>query len=464
MANILKISTPLIEKNPIQPNKQVADPTVPFNLSDISKVIKPAQQSEILKQNNGLIEREDAPTILMNMLKDPSVTVGFLKNIYMLEEIIKLLPVNNNVVSAEIEQLFNSLLVKPEQVSPELILQELATSSFKGELFDFLRQVVAQNPKQEIGYNVANLLKSLNMVETKEKMLGSIANTLSYLSESVKSSTNLSVKLQELSAKFTEPNALKNFPSLKGQVLELMQAVEQSILYTPKLQKIVPLLTYNLSRVNDNPDFLRESIAALITNMDSIPQKEKLAGLIKEFLTRDKVSDKKPSQVMDALIKIISKESAEESVNLLNAGKIEKIVHSLLSSPCNFTPLLHFIVPVQSFDMKTFAEIWVDPQDEEASGKSGETGLHFMIVFDVDGIGQFEVEMFVNGQDIALKLLCPPAYVSEFSGFGEAVSGAIAGTRYRFNSVKVDKLEKHRSLMDVFKTLPHRRAGIDVTV
>ncbi|MEG2851754.1 MAG: antitoxin, partial [Hydrogenoanaerobacterium sp.] len=142
MSNILKISTPLIEKNPIQPNKQVVDPSIPFNLSDVSKVMKPAQQSEILKQNTGMIEHEDAPTILMNMLKDPAVTVGFLKNIYMLEEVIKLLPVNNNTVSAEIEQLFNALLVKPEQVSSEIILQEFASTSFKGELFDFLRQVL----------------------------------------------------------------------------------------------------------------------------------------------------------------------------------------------------------------------------------------------------------------------------------------------------------------------------------
>lgn len=464
MANILKISTPLVDKNPIQANKPVADPTIPFNLSDISKVMKPAQQSEILKQNNGLIEREDAPTILMNMLKDPSITVGFLKNIYMLEEIIKLLPVNNNTVSKEIEQLFEALMVKPEQISPELILQEGASTAFKGDLFEFLRTALADNPKPEMRYAIANLLKSLNVVETREKMLGSVANTLFYLADSLKSSPKLAAKLQTLAEQFVQPGAIKQFNSLKNEVLTLMQSVEQSILYTPKLEKLVPMLTYNLSRVNDNPDFLREAIAGLMTVLDGIPQKEKLAEVLKEFLTSDRAAQKKEPQVMDALIKIISKENGDEKLNLMNAGKIEKIVHSLLSSPCNFTPLLHFIVPLQSDDMKAFAEIWIDPQDEEAGGGGRETGIHFMIVFDVDGIGQFEVEMFVNGQDIMLNLLCPPAYVEEFSGMSGRLAKDMAGMRYRLASVKVDKLEKHRSLMDVFKTLPHRRAGIDVTV
>ena len=36
------------------------------------------------------------------------MTVNYLKNIYMLEEIINLLPVNNNTVTQEIRQLFDA--------------------------------------------------------------------------------------------------------------------------------------------------------------------------------------------------------------------------------------------------------------------------------------------------------------------------------------------------------------------
>ena len=38
----------------------------------------------------------------MNLLKDPDVRVNYLKNIYMLEEIISLLPVNKTVTKKSV--------------------------------------------------------------------------------------------------------------------------------------------------------------------------------------------------------------------------------------------------------------------------------------------------------------------------------------------------------------------------
>ena len=70
----------------------------------------------------------------MNLLKDPAVTVNYLKNIYMLEEIINLLPVNNNTVTQEIRQLFDALLIDPDHIVDELVDQEYASTLFKGEL------------------------------------------------------------------------------------------------------------------------------------------------------------------------------------------------------------------------------------------------------------------------------------------------------------------------------------------
>ena len=68
----------------------------------------------------------------MNLLKDPAVTVNYLKNIYMLEEIINLLPVNNNTVTQEIRQLFDALLIEPDHIVDELVDQEMRPPCLKG--------------------------------------------------------------------------------------------------------------------------------------------------------------------------------------------------------------------------------------------------------------------------------------------------------------------------------------------
>lgn len=483
MADILKISTPLIDKAPVQPGKQVADPSVPFNLSEIEKVIQPNQQSEILKQNNGLVEQE-SPAILMNMLKDPSVTVSFLRNIFMLQEIIQLLPINNSTLTQEIQQLFDALLVKPGDIVPELVRQEQTSTAFKGELFDFLRDLLAASPKPEMNYGVANLLKSINGTLSRRSILDSVSNSFQFLAMSLKSSPKLSARLMSLSNLFRADTAPNQFAALKNEALSLMKEVEGSILFTPKLAKVLPLVIYNLSRFNDNPDFLQDATASLLTLMDGEKQKQTLMDLLYRFLTGARMPQES-SRVMDVLAQIIHKQSAAdmegeegevelmrgkkipvEEMRLLSSEKIDKIVSSLLSSPCNYTPLLHFIVPVQDMDIKSFAEIWIDPNDEGESkgGEDAAENIHMLIVFDVEGIGRFEAELFVHQKDITLTLLCPPMYVAAFSGISTDIARSVGGTGYRFKDIAVDRLERPRSLMDVFKALPRKRTGINIKV
>ena len=183
---------------------------------------------------------------------------------------------------------------------------------------------------------------------------------------------------------------------------------------------------------------------------------------------RDVRGVEEESKVIDTLAKIIAKQAGSEEVNVLSGDKVDKIITSLLSSPSNFTPLLHFIVPVQFEDMRAFAEIWVDPNaegDETARRKNqGGDANRMLMVFDVEGIGRFESELYVQNKRIALNLLCPPAYVDAFRGLGPAIRQAISGTGYSFESINIDRMERTHSLMDVFTDLPHRRTGIDVKI
>lgn len=468
MADILRITTPVVNKNQLQANRPVADNILPFNPQELSKVVKPNPHGEMLKQNNGMIEKEQASTILMNLLKDPSVTVNFLKNIYLLQEVIKLLSVNNTTVTQEIEQLFDSLLVKPEEIVPEMIRQENTSTAFKGEIFNFLRTLVAADPTPEMKYAVANVLKSINGTTGRQSIMEAIANSLSFLSDSVDASKSLSGRLHELSQQLRSPDSQPMFHELKTEVLKILNEVEGSILFSDKLAKVVSITHYNLSRFNDNPDFFHEAVSNLLLLLDGKDQKGKFMAAVRDFTEKHDFSrtNEDTSKIMDVLAKIIGKESENSSRSIMTSEKVEKIIQSLLSSPCNFTPLLHFVVPVEYLDLKSFAEIWVNPDGSQDmnEGGGGEKKLHMLIVFDIEGMGQFEVELFVSGKTVDFALLCPPAYADAFAAARGKFARSIAGTSYQLGDIKIDKLERSRSLMDVFKSLPRKRTGVDVKV
>ena len=469
MPDLLKITTPVVNKADTPSVRQAQDAVTAFDLQNIQKVVKPEAQAELLKQNNGMLENPEAPAILMNLLKDPSVTVGVLKNIFMLQEIIGLLPVNNTPLTPELEQMFGAMLVRPEDIVAELLRQEDTSTMFKGELFDFLRAVIAQpGQTRETTAAVATLLKALNNYMGNQDILDAVANTLQYLGQGLEPSRELSGRLLELSSLFRRSEAPEQFQALKQEVLSILKEVEESILYSPKMQKVSAITVYNLSRYNDNPSFLQESISNLLINLDA-RQRQQFQRAMASFLAPSRRGQpRQGSSIMDILAQIIGKEAKDKELTLVNSEKIERIIHSLLSSPCNFTPLLHYVVPVQYENMRAFAELWINPngqEDEKEQDRDGERNIHMLVVFDLEGIGRFETELYVREQTIDLSLFCPPPYVRVFErALKNGLSASMAGLSYKLGEFRVERLERTRSLMDVFKSLPYKRTGVNVKI
>ncbi len=468
MADILRVTSPVINKNTIQPDKAQRDPSVPFDMQEIRHVTKNPSGSGLLGQHN-VFQKEAGAATLMNLLKDPAVTVNYLKNIYMLEEIISLLPVNNTTMTQEIRQLFDALLISPEHIVDELVDQEYASTLFKGPMFDFLRNLLNQKP--ELRLETADFLKAVNGKLSRQDVLDSVANSLEYLSEQLAGSRNLAAVFEALAGKvraMAADGGQEDWESVKPEIRQALDELEGSVLYSPQTARVIPNILYNMSRYQDNESYLQEALLSLLIHINSREEKEHFKMLLKDYLVQFRTPEnaRNRSRIMDTLAEIISKQDRETPMNSLNGEKIEKIITSLLSSPCNYTPLLHFVIPVDYQGMKAFSELWIDPKDEDGGGQNqeAEDRVHVLITFDIPGIGQMEAEFKVSGQRMWMYLYCPAAYVPVFQGLAPEFLQIMEMNGYRGAQVEVERLEHMRSLMEVFKNLPYRRTGVDVKI
>ncbi len=472
MPDILKVTTPLVNRNEIVLPKPGTDAVNPFNISDPMKVVQTHNQSEILKHNTSNHQNSDTPVVLLNMLKDPAVAVSYLKNIFLLEEMFKLLPANNNAMTPELEQIFKDLLINENQIKDELISQEKSFTMFRGDFFDFLRNLSdAYKNSQATQLHIANLLKSINNLMSRGDILDSVVNSMLYLKQNLSSSPAISQKLSELIAKFQNSNQTSlNMANLKEETLALIKQIEGSILFSSKTSKVVSIMMYNLSRLNDNYTFFNESVYRLRQTITPAEQKE-LLELVAKFsnqLNSGTVptfsgADTQSSKVMDALIKMVFNQS--EKQNVADGAKVDMIIHSLLSSPCNFTPLLHFVLPVLFDNTRAFAEIWINPQSDEKDMPEGAgEGKHFLLVIDIETMGRFEAEIFVYDKTVDFHLYCPSGYGTKFESMITELSKDLVGIDYKLGRTKLDNLERPRSLMEVFKSLPYKRMGVDVKI
>ena len=113
--------------------------------------------------------------------------------------------------------------------------------------------------------------------------------------------------------------------------------------------------------------------------------------------------------LMNQIVELLTKQNDSGKMSAADSLKMDGMLHSLLSSPCNFTPLLHFILPVQYDDTRSFAELWINPESDESDmpEDAGSGGMHILMVIDVDTVGRFEAEFYVYNNTVDFNLYCP---------------------------------------------------------
>lgn len=335
-----------------------------------------------------------------------------------------------------------------------------------------------ETSQKEVQDGVINLLKSISLQENKGDFLDAVKNNLLFLKDSFPENSEFSQSLGSLAKAFGEMSEDETtrgaFKNLKLSTLGLMENLKTSVLYNAEIDKTASLVKYNLSRYNDNDNLVAESFSKLLTKIPDEKLKAKLTNDLVEYLeTAEKSKGMQGSKTMSALADILQKQSENAETKMLNSDSIDKIVHGLLSSPSNFTPLLHYVVPVDDGQTQAMAEIWINPNGQEdienvdaidKKTKSAKKLTHMLVVFEIEKIGKFEAELFAEDKSLTLSIFCPEEYLSAFKNVNADIRRACENTGYRFRNIEISKMKAPRSLMDVFGSLPARRSGINVTI
>lgn len=468
MANIEKFATPITNRNIVQPvseHKSAEAERVDFQ--DTSRVKQKPSDSELLRQHNGDIHNQRGPAVFMNLLSDPQVTAGFMRNIYMMMDIVALIPIQNGAFTEEMQELFSELNLLPDEIADEMINQENSSTAFKGEFFDFLRDVLAENKSPEFKKAVISVLKAVNCEKSKTDILKALSASFDFLSNHMKASKDVSSVLKLISDRFFSDNAEEEFVQLKSEALEVLNEVERSVLFNTQAERLISMIRYNISRYNNDPDFLTSSVNHLMTMLRESDKSEFLQ-LLYDHLSfyenrgrGEKISD---SKVMNIITDILKLQSESEEIKALDSEAVETIIHSMLSSPSNFTPLLHFVIPVEYEDVASFAEIWIDPDENRDSPDDITRQIHMLLVFDMDNLGKMEAELFVRNDDIDFILYCSEDVADYVRGISKEFRKCSDYTDYKINSVTIKTLKHARSLVDVFEGLSVKRTGINVKI
>lgn len=604
MADLLQITAPMVPRNYNAPNVELP-PDQTFQLANTTQVVSAQERSSQEYRDNADADGTLLRGLELNVAQNPTAGSDTLSAI-LSDEVLAALRTGGGVnLIEELTNLANEImLASPEQLTADFMTQENNATLFQGKVFDMLRNLLSQSENMlgggEVRNNIANLLKSIASSSSNENILTSLSDTLRYLSEELYPSRSISESLRNLSDALARPDAAENFPELRSQITELLKDVNGSILLTDDMKNLLPLITYNMSRYNNDPSRLGEAFRKLLDSIvlpegaenvrtelmtafrefvsgsDILPEDVKTSFLGNDtasavigeavksivnqlfsnealpdadavrnalsdipsdegvFSIRESLSFILPEKAMESLDTILAgfseskdmnsllgslseiinavpddetklvvaqklnevlsdiletvdvkydkpssmekftdfllKNIDDSALNSISAFNKQDLMSSLLTSPGVFTPLMHFLAPLEietedGKKLRAFGELWIDSDDDSSSGGSGSGGSHILLDFNVENVGDFELEIFsTKANELTVNLLCPKSMSSSYGHFRTAISRLAAGKGYSVKSSKVGTLVKKRTLSQVFPELNERRSGLNVSI
>jgi hypothetical protein len=179
-----------------------------------------------------------------------------------------------------------------------------------------------------------------------------------------------------------------------------------------------------------------------------------------------KGGEERTHSTLDQLVAFVERNIDHAALKTINNYNASNLLQSLINAPGVFTPLAHYIIPLQIDDTRAFGELWVDNDEEgdKTGGSSGSKGYHLFLTFEVDGVGRFEIDLAASEENVSMALYHPASFAEKVPDIVSSVNRVVAQLGYRTKNFTTGTLIKPRNLTQVFPDITEKRKGFNVKV
>lgn len=218
---------------------------------------------------------------------------------------------------------------------------------------------------------------------------------------------------------------------------------------------------------------LIDNLNAMLRGMPDVPLRERLYGVFVDIIDKMSVRNELPqhgirppvSSTLDNLTDFIQQNINNPALKSLDSFNAANLLQSLLNAPGVFTPLAHYILPLQVENTRAFGELWVDNDENNPNNTPGtQRNYHLFLTFDVESIGRFELDMYALGEEVNISLLYPPRFEKEIEPMKDRVNKIVRSSGYQTRAFETAPLKKPHNLVEVFPKITDKRTTLSKRV
>lgn len=252
--------------------------------------------------------------------------------------------------------------------------------------------------------------------------------------------------------------------------LQTIKNILMSMLGGTESRQMIPVIHKEIQGIADLTTLV-EYLNNILKEMPDIEQREDVFRTFTEIVNMMAqrkelpVTSNIPSSpsTLDKLTDFIAKNINHEAIQSLDNFNASNLLQSLLNAPGVFTPLAHYVLPLQFEDTKAFGELWVDNDENNPNNTPvGQKNYHLFLTFDIESVGRFEVDMYALGENISLSFLYPEGFDYRVKRLTDKIDLVIRNIGYKPVKMETAVLRKPHNLTEVFPKIVDRRKGLNV--
>lgn len=314
---------------------------------------------------------------------------------------------------------------------------------------------IDENSDPEIGENAEKLPELTGY----EKHLSESMSEKGYMTALKESGYNIEQQLAAYSrGRQTGLQTLHNM--VKGLFID-DKTGEQSAQFTQDFSK--------LHTIQEVIDKLNEVLRA----MPDMPIRERLYGAFVDVIDKMALKNELPQHgvrppvrsTLDSLTDFIQENINHPALKSLDSFNATNLLQSLLNAPGVFTPLAHYILPLDVDGTKAFGELWVDNDENNPNNTPGtQRNYHLFLTFDVESIGRFEVDLYALGDEVNLTLLYPQRFEKQIEPMKDRINKVVRNVGYNTRTFETAPLKTPHNLTEIFPKIVDKRTTLNTRV
>lgn len=366
----------------------------------------------------------------------------------------------------------NNYTTNQQQNQPLSTISDEKNSSFSGINSEFQQNNI--NSEEEFVENVENIgsENAAEIAQSEENTEPELTGWHKFLNETMSEKGYMQL-LKE--SGYNIEHILANYNRGKLSGTDALKMLTEGLFLKseyPEAEQNSALMLTDFSKVNTMQELI-DNLNSLLRDMPDIPLRERLYGVFVDIIDKMSVKNELPqhgirppvSSTLDNLTDFIEKNINNPALKSLDSFNAANLLQSLLNAPGVFTPLAHYILPLEVNNTRAFGELWVDNDENNPNNTPGtQRNYHLFLTFDVESIGRFEVDMYAIGEEVNLTLLYPTRFDKEIDAMKERITKIIRNSGYSARTFETAPLKKPHNLVEIFPKITDKRTTLNTRV